>query len=116
MIKITGTTSTIEDIRYEFDFLNKNGIKISVDDKDENHVSIVIDTAILKQKIMRGGRYPKLISEYKIEDVLKMRETKIDKEIYELLGISKATFYRRLKNANTLIKELGKEAEKEFRF
>lgn len=103
------------------DYNQKNLKKLqALLDIDEKYIGITgttlfIDDEIIKTKLKRGAgakRKQTLIDDefigptpvllYEIE---KMQKTMTDKEIYTKLGISKATFYRRLKKAKAKAEE-----------
>lgn len=118
MIYIKGFSNDILELEENLNFFKKNGIDIKLNnDEKTNNVTIILKPDVIKRKIKRGGRYTKnTIQKYKIDEVLKIRETSSDKEIYEKLGLSKATYYRRLKQAQKLIADLGEDAAKDFYF
>lgn len=87
-------------------------IGIQIDINDTNNASLTFNTYDVAKKLKRNaGRIPKFIKNGKksllIGDVLDMRETMTDKEIISKLNMSHATFYRRLKQAEQFIDDLG---------
>lgn len=118
MIKISGTSLDITTIQTNKEFFENNGIEIRIDtNKAHDNVIILIHEDILKRKIKRGGRYDKTtMNDLRIGEVFEMRKVMSDREIYESAGLSKPTFYRRLKKAQNFINDIGYDEAKDFHF
>ncbi|MCL2597942.1 MAG: hypothetical protein FWD66_09910 [Paludibacter sp.] len=77
------------------ELLSHLGIEVSI--HEDTMLYFDFDKQITKKKITRLAGRKEMISDLTLSEVLKLRETSDDKEIYSKLNLSKSTFYRRLK-------------------